>query len=107
MEHGSGPTTFPTIKSRPSLSIQGRWPSPRRSPGSARGPATVWSCCPIRGRPRSTSRATIRLWRSEEHTSELQSHSDLVCRLLLEKKKKVSDTNEDVQHQHIKDNNWM
>src|SRR5260221_8630222 len=27
--------------------------------------------------------------RSEEHTSELQSHSDLVCRLLLEKKKKM------------------
>src|SRR5438034_3929340 len=27
------------------------------------------------------------LGRSEEHTSELQSHSDLVCRLLLEKKK--------------------
>src|SRR5947207_1925031 len=26
-------------------------------------------------------------WRSEEHTSELQSHSELVCRLLLEKKK--------------------
>src|SRR5206468_9254487 len=29
-----------------------------------------------------------RLARSEEHTSELQSRSDLVCRLLLEKKKK-------------------
>src|SRR5215211_8955367 len=29
----------------------------------------------------------IRRARSEEHTSELQSHSDLVCRLLLEKKK--------------------
>src|SRR5437667_4458714 len=28
------------------------------------------------------------LCRSEEHTSELQSHHDLVCRLLLEKKKK-------------------
>src|SRR5436190_19374123 len=28
--------------------------------------------------------------RSEEHTSELQSHSDLVCRLLLEKKKKTA-----------------
>src|SRR5260221_1917789 len=28
--------------------------------------------------------------RSEEHTSELQSHSDLVCRLLLEKKKHSS-----------------
>src|SRR5947207_8683103 len=27
------------------------------------------------------------IFRSEEHTSELQSHSDLVCRLLLEKKK--------------------
>src|SRR5437588_7745548 len=30
----------------------------------------------------------VRVRRSEEHTSELQSHSDLVCRLLLEKKKK-------------------
>src|SRR5438034_7853776 len=30
--------------------------------------------------------------RSEEHTSELQSHSDLVCRLLLEKKKKKETT---------------
>src|SRR5438034_4745763 len=29
-----------------------------------------------------------RVRRSEEHTSELQSHSDLVCRLLLEKKKR-------------------
>src|SRR5436190_4621945 len=28
--------------------------------------------------------------RSEEHTSELQSHSDLVCRLLLEKKNNTS-----------------
>src|SRR5438034_4684603 len=32
-------------------------------------------------------RAGCCLRRSEEHTSELQSHSDLVCRLLLEKKK--------------------
>src|SRR5260221_10638602 len=29
----------------------------------------------------------VHIQRSEEHTSELQSHSDLVCRLLLEKKK--------------------
>src|SRR5438034_3403164 len=35
-----------------------------------------------------SSRSTPTPWRSEEHTSELQSHSDLVCRLLLEKKKK-------------------
>src|SRR5437773_9116283 len=31
--------------------------------------------------------------RSEEHTSELQSHHDLVCRLLLEKKKKQNKPN--------------
>src|SRR5260370_23620371 len=30
-----------------------------------------------------------RTWRSEEHTSELQSHLNLVCRLLLEKKKQT------------------
>src|SRR2546430_8518699 len=30
------------------------------------------------------------LWRSEEHTSELQSQSNIVCRLLLEKKKHQS-----------------
>src|SRR5438034_3529276 len=35
-----------------------------------------------------SSSARTRAERSEEHTSELQSHSDLVCRLLLEKKKK-------------------
>src|SRR5437667_8608819 len=34
----------------------------------------------------------IRGLRSEEHTSELQSHHDLVCRLLLEKKKTIRKT---------------
>src|SRR5438034_5865701 len=45
----------------------------------------------------ATSRfATPTLYqRSEEHTSELQSHSDLVCRLLLEKKKKKKKTTKD------------
>src|SRR5215204_6057467 len=37
---------------------------------------------------RGDRRGDPRRPRSEEHTSELQSHSDLVCRLLLEKKKK-------------------
>src|SRR5436190_8664281 len=37
--------------------------------------------------------------RSEEHTSELQSHSDLVCRLLLEKKKKIQIVVQQDQHQ--------
>src|SRR5215204_7553797 len=42
--------------------------------------ACLWSCRCIRTANDGP--------RSEEHTSELQSHSDLVCRLLLEKKKK-------------------
>src|SRR2546428_9109234 len=36
--------------------------------------------------------------RSEEHTSELQSRSDIVCRLLLEKKKKHHQMNRHAQH---------
>src|SRR5438034_4945715 len=39
------------------------------------------------GEERQAVRLALRKGRSEEHTSELQSHSDLVCRLLLEKKK--------------------
>src|SRR3712207_8296181 len=54
----------------------GRGSAPRR--GSASGPSRG-SGCPRRG-PRCP--------RSEEHTSELQSRQYLVCRLLLEKKKK-------------------
>src|SRR6266571_6299065 len=42
------------------------------------------------------------LGRSEEHTSELQSHVNLVCRLLLEKKKKNKITNSILKK---KDNN--
>src|SRR2546422_7042956 len=48
------------------------------------GPRTRWACAP-RIRSRSRSRTCVR---SEEHTSELQSRLHLVCRLLLEKKKK-------------------
>src|SRR5215204_6896709 len=46
-----------------------------------RSAPSAWRRRPACGRPRPRCR-------SEEHTSELQSHSDLVCRLLLEKKKK-------------------
>src|SRR5438034_4677094 len=48
-------------------------------------PDTVPVCCATKGITGTTRRDATR---SEEHTSELQSHSDLVCRLLLEKKKK-------------------
>src|SRR2546428_8816019 len=43
--------------------------------------------CGSARRPWMPSFSAIRPRRSEEHTSELQSRSDLVCRLLLEKKK--------------------
>src|SRR5256886_8484991 len=59
------------------------WISPRSRPTSARSRSTSASRCSIRRSGRSS-------WtRSEEHTSELQSQSNLVCRLLLEKKKKT------------------
>src|SRR5438132_2541147 len=46
-------------------------------------------CCPAidAGSDHGQRRHKFGVARSEEHTSELQSHSDLVCRLLLEKKK--------------------
>src|SRR2546422_7251480 len=49
---------------------------------------------PAVGRPGARARVRrLRRPRSEEHTSELQSRLHLVCRLLLEKKKKVSTNN--------------
>src|SRR5688572_31825861 len=45
------------------------------------------------GAPIAKARVTVRKARSEEHTSELQSQSNLVCRLLLEKKKQQQHTN--------------
>src|SRR2546421_9687795 len=65
-----------------------------RSPFSMRGRCFTILCClrvGVTGRRaeyeiRSQEESGRR--RSEEHTSELQSRSDLVCRLLLEKKKK-------------------
>src|SRR5260370_24660700 len=56
------------------------------------------------GDPRLASKAEEELIkRSEEHTSELQSHLNLVCRLLLEKKKTIKQcqrTNEAVRMPH-------
>src|SRR5438132_9469844 len=49
--------------------------------------STCSSACWRRGRSQSATGLRTPA-RSEEHTSELQSHSDIVCRLLLEKKKK-------------------
>src|SRR5438270_4793670 len=61
---------------------------PRSTLFPTRRSSDLWSCRPARLR---TSRPGWHRWnprrlRSEEHTSELQSQSNLVCRLLLEKK---------------------
>src|SRR5690242_21480028 len=67
----------------------------RRPPSSTLFPyTTLFRSCPSAGWTRwpphagSTPTCRVRARRSEEHTSELQSHVNLVCRLLLEKKKK-------------------
>src|SRR5438034_4695945 len=69
----------------------GLGPRHRKDP-RGRGRAVTYEGKDRRSAETSPLRARRRLVkgieRSEEHTSELQSHSDLVCRLLLEKKKK-------------------
>src|SRR5206468_10967955 len=56
--------------------------------GDARGRPGAAATAAAAGGIAATLNAPI-ICRSEEHTSELQSRSDLVCRLLLEKKKKL------------------
>src|SRR5215204_7392714 len=61
----------------------------RRPPRSTLFPyTTLFRSPPARASHRRAGPGCQGWRRSEEHTSELQSHSDLVCRLLLEKKKK-------------------
>src|SRR6266853_5174310 len=63
----------------------------RRPPRSTLFPYTTLFRSGAQGRPGDDGRVVPghhRRARSEEHTSELQSQSNLVCRLLLEKKKK-------------------
>src|SRR5688572_31748424 len=58
-------------------------------PGTEGISAAYGALFPLRVRPTADTTA-----RSEEHTSELQSQSNLVCRLLLEKKKKIKNANQ-------------
>src|SRR5438034_8109755 len=79
------------------------WRSTRSRRASRKRKLTAWryKCDEQQSRFRPTSpkdfvgvgKRTKHAIRSEEHTSELQSHSDLVCRLLLEKKKKHNKIN--------------
>src|SRR5437588_1968539 len=66
---------------------------PRRPVPNAARSCSTWPARPLGRAPRS-----------EEHTSELQSHSDLVCRLLLEKKKKKKTKKKNQKKKH-KDQN--
>src|SRR5437773_7971865 len=61
------------------------WLCPRNKKSGTSHLRTAWTCA-LTARGEEMARAAF--FRSEEHTSELQSHHDLVCRLLLEKKKK-------------------
>src|SRR5438132_9743663 len=71
-----------------------------RSRGAARRRVGSLSSC---RRTLATARSSAVRWRSEEHTSELQSHSDLVCRLLLEKKKKTRQNKKATNEEHHMD----
>src|SRR5690606_40530559 len=64
----------------------GRAPHPRCRPGEGRDPKP--RLLVISRRCGLSAPHSHVLWRSEEHTSELQSRENLVCRLLLEKKKR-------------------
>src|SRR5438034_4572446 len=70
------------------------WSPAKPSSNTRARPFTNRSRWPSKNLPRSS---TAKSARSEEHTSELQSHSDLVCRLLLEKKKKKRKVNKKVR----------
>src|SRR2546430_7116152 len=67
-----------------------RWRSPARAAasGAVFGALLGHQCSASFGLSKSLSKLGTMVfpWRSEEHTSELQSQSNLVCRLLLEKK---------------------
>src|SRR5437773_8988316 len=68
---------------------------------SSTGPTSTRRPCVCRSSS-ATRRPCPRARRSEEHTSELQSHHDLVCRLLLEKKKNTPQhlSPNHITHQH-------
>src|SRR5690242_20949439 len=67
------------------------WWSSTPPPVDAPGTRVRWRGAGWR-RPRFPSGEAPPVGRSEEHTSELQSHVNLVCRLLLEKKNKIEYT---------------
>src|SRR5260370_10502350 len=83
-------TLFPsTTLFRSHRQLRGERPHQRSSPAAEPAPTTLASRHRRHRQPHHPVHSCrAREWlRSEEHTSELQSHLNLVCRLLLEKKK--------------------
>src|SRR5690349_21890468 len=79
----------------------------RHSTIAANHSASSWTRSSFRASLASHGPRTLRASRSEEHTSELQSRRDLVCRLLLEKKKKSKQRNKQEykeNHQYTQNN---
>src|SRR6266540_2042785 len=66
-----------------------RWSSPPEMAVASRPAPECRTVCSI-ALPSDEAKDVRTRYRSEEHTSELQSHHDLVCRLLLEKKKNLN-----------------
>src|SRR5258708_34500443 len=81
-------TEIYTLSLHDALPIWGRAIVLRMEPATQSPPSGLLSLA--RSKPDGLRDATHRATRSEEHTSELQSPDHLVCRLLLEKKKKKS-----------------
>src|SRR5436190_17108006 len=94
----TAPTEIYTLSLHDALPISNPGPSRRRAQRAVRPLyARHGAAFHLRaGDPRRWNAAPCR---SEEHTSELQSHSDLVCRLLLEKKKKKKKITDHQYHQ--------
>src|SRR5215475_14885664 len=101
---GSNPRTTAPAAHRPAAISEPASPSPSTAttsgsvliapppgPGAPRSRSAGGRAWPARRRP-DHGPSPPRRSRSEEHTSELQSRENLVCRLLLEKKKKNKDT---------------
>src|SRR6266496_1651567 len=93
-----GPSVRPAATAAPPTACLDRAPRHDRAPFSAPAKQCTRAdhpdMSPLLSHARRLETAPYRRHcaRSEEHTSELQSRRDLVCRLLLEKKKKIKKT---------------
>src|SRR5436309_10715634 len=84
--HGTSPTEIYTLSLHDALPISSSATCWSTSPATPTAPSCASTRCST-PTPPAGDRACSSCGRSEEHTSELQSRENLVCRLLLEKKR--------------------